>query len=98
MAKPDDPGAHQEENQAPPPPCGAAPGLPAIDRGRDHAYGTPPPLAWATCASSCLSSVVSPACRSSTFPACHFVMKLATRFSYETPDAVIGDVSECALL
>src|SRR5437868_5724688 len=55
----------------------------------------PPPLACATWASSCFASVFSPLFRSFTFPACHFVAKLCTRFVYEAPDATIGDVPEC---
>ena len=29
-----------------------------------------------------------------TFPACHCVMKLWTRFVYDTPEAMIGEVAD----
>src|SRR5207245_1647011 len=55
----------------------------------------PPPPACATWASSCFASVFSPPARSFTLPACHFSTKFCTRFVYDWPDAMIGDVPEC---
>ena len=64
----DEPGAHEQEHEAPPPPLRPLPGPPALrrrNRGRRCGYGTPPPpLACFTCASSCLSRSLSPAGRS----------------------------------
>src|SRR5262249_49456346 len=43
-------------------------------------HGGPPLPACASWASICLSTSRRPACRSFTWPACHFVMKLVNRF------------------
>src|SRR6476659_1434453 len=94
----DEPGTHEREHEASPPPLGPLPGPSALrrgNRGRARGYGTPPPpLACFTCASSCLSRSLRPAGRSFTLPACHFVTNVWTRFVSEAPDAMIGDVPD----
>src|SRR5437588_854781 len=47
-----------------------------------------------TCGSRCLSRSPSPAERSFTLPACHLVTNVCTRFVYEAPEAMIGEVDD----
>src|SRR5581483_2919253 len=101
----DEPRREEEEHETAPPPLGALPGPPALRRGNgwgDGGYGTPPPPlpppACFTCASSCESSFFRSAPRLFEPFAWKFCQNVCTRFVYDWPDAMIGDVLERGLL